>query len=208
LNNVLLTAGVASIILAVVGGGAKAFGVEVPVLDKGGRQIGLALVGVLFLTAAFLFRPNGGGEESARVKAYRQEVLASCRSLQGADADPILAAGNEDGTFDRARLIEALRGQVTASGEVLEELWRRQVPDELRNEADEAQKVADAWLARTRKEINKIRSRVPPRFTFQQMFALLGQLNTALRAPASRLDGSLARLAGQQCGVPAPTSSP
>lgn len=208
MNNVLLTAGVASIILAVVGGGAKAFGVEVPVLDKRGRQISLALVGVLFLAASFAFRPNGDDGESAEVKAYRQEVLASCRSLQGAGADPILAAGNEDGTFDRGRLIEALRGQVTASGEVLDELWGQPVPEELQNEAHEAQKTADSWLARTRKEIGRVRSRVPARFTFQQMLALLGQLNTALRAPASRLDGALSRLAGRQCAVPAPNSSP
>jgi hypothetical protein len=37
--------------------------------------------------------------------------------------------------------------------------------------------------------------------------ALFGQLDAALRAPASRLEGAMARLAGQPCRVPAPTSS-
>jgi hypothetical protein len=40
-NSVLLTAGVAAIILAVVGGGAQAFGIKVPVLDSLYRQAAL-----------------------------------------------------------------------------------------------------------------------------------------------------------------------
>jgi hypothetical protein len=53
MNNVLVSAGAASIILAVVGGGAKAFGVEVPVLNSIYRQVALALVGVAFRAPPF-----------------------------------------------------------------------------------------------------------------------------------------------------------
>jgi hypothetical protein len=198
---------VASIILAVVGGGAKAFGVEVPVLDKRSRQIGLAVVGVLFLVGSYVLRSNGDSQESADVVAYRQEVLATCRSIQGAGSNPVLAAANDDGTFDRDRFMEALRGQVRASRDVFNQLWKRPVPEALEREAQEAQKAADRLLARTRAQINRIPSQFPAQFTFPQLGALFGQLDAALRAPASRLEGAMARLAGQPCRVPAPTSS-
>jgi hypothetical protein len=66
-NEVLLTAGVAAIIIAVVGGGAKALGIEVRALESGGRQLALGLVGVLFLGLAVALRDDGsGGEDGNR----------------------------------------------------------------------------------------------------------------------------------------------
>jgi hypothetical protein len=47
----LLTAGIACIIAAIVGGGLKAFGIEIPVLDSGRRQAALGAFGVLLLAA-------------------------------------------------------------------------------------------------------------------------------------------------------------
>jgi hypothetical protein len=61
MNSVLLSAGVASVILAVVGGGAQAFGVKVPVLDSLVRQAALGLVGIAFLVLAFAVGEGGGG---------------------------------------------------------------------------------------------------------------------------------------------------
>ena len=46
MNQNLLIAGVACIIAAIVGGGLKAFGFEIPLLNSIGRQILLAIVGV------------------------------------------------------------------------------------------------------------------------------------------------------------------
>jgi hypothetical protein len=207
-NNVLLTAGVASIILAVVGGGAKAFGVEVPVLDKRSRQIGLAIVGVLFLVGSYVLRANGDSQKSGDVVAYRQEVLATCRSIQSTGSNAILAAANDDGTFDRDRFMEALRRQVRASRNVFNQLWERPVPEALEREAQEARKAAIRLQARTTAQIDEIPSQLPAQFTFQQLAALAGQLDAALRAPASRLEGAMARLAGQPCSIPAPTSNP
>jgi hypothetical protein len=207
-NSVLLTAGVASIILAVVGGGAKAFGVEVPVLDKRSRQMGLAIVGVLFLVGSYVLRENGDTQESTDVAAYRQEVLATCRSIQNAGSNPVVAAANGDGTFDRDRLIQGLRSQVRASRDVFTQLWERPIPAALEQEAREAQKAVNRLLARTKAQIDEIPSKVPARLTFQELAALFGQLDAALRAPASRLEGAMARLAGQPCSIPAPTSNP
>lgn len=61
MNNVLLTAGVASVILAVVGGGAQAWGLTVPVLDSVRRQALLGLAGIVFLVMAFAAGEGGGG---------------------------------------------------------------------------------------------------------------------------------------------------
>jgi hypothetical protein len=202
MNDVLLTAGVASIILAVVGGGAKAFGVEVPVLDKRSRQIGLGIVGVLFLVGAYLAGSGDGGDDGPEVAAYRQEVLATCRSLQdAASGNPVVAAANDDGTYDRARFISALRGQLRASIEVLKEFWKRPVPQELKADATAARNAADALSARTRTQINQTPSIVPPVFSVQQLAGLIGELNTGLRAPSSRFEGAMSRLAGQPCRV-------
>jgi hypothetical protein len=80
-NEVLLTAGAAAVIIAVVGGGAKALGVEVPVLKSGRRQVALGLVGVVFLGAAVVLGDDGNDGPDASVEGYREEVLATCRAL-------------------------------------------------------------------------------------------------------------------------------
>jgi hypothetical protein len=210
MNNVLLSAGAACVILAIVGGGAKAFGVEVPVLSSVGRQVSLGIVGIGFLAAAYFVGngPAGSKPGNPAVAAYRQRVLAACRAAQsGASGNPLIAAANSDGTFDRGRLIAGLRDQITASNSVWEELWRHPVPNELRGEASAAQRAAKDKISQTRAAVNKIPSQLPAPFTFEEFAAFAGRLDAALRAPASRLEGAMAELAGQPCGVPAPTAS-
>ncbi len=75
MNEVLLSAGVASIIIAIVGGGAQAFGVNVPVLQSRARQAALGLVGVAFLVTAVVVGEGGGngsnGDGQLEVQAGR-----------------------------------------------------------------------------------------------------------------------------------------
>jgi hypothetical protein len=52
-KNTLLTAGLVCVIGAIIGGGFKAFGIEVPIIPSLRRQTGLALIGVLLLGAAY-----------------------------------------------------------------------------------------------------------------------------------------------------------
>jgi hypothetical protein len=55
MDNVFLVAGIACLIAAVVGGGLKAFGIEIPILKSGARQFGLGVLGVtLILAGAFI----------------------------------------------------------------------------------------------------------------------------------------------------------
>jgi hypothetical protein len=210
MNSVLLSAGAACIILAVVGGGAKAFGVEVPVLSSPARQLALAVVGILFLAAAYVLRETAPGSkpQDPAVAAYRQEVLAACRSAQGAaSGNALFAASNNDGTFDRTRFIAALRDQLAASRDVWEQLWQRPVPRQLKEEAAAAHQAADDAIAKTEAAIDKIPGQLSRQFTLAQFAAFANRLDAELRAPTSRFQGAMARLAGQPCNVPAPTPS-
>lgn len=106
MNEVLLTAGVAAVIIAVVGGGAKALGFEVPVLESGRRQLALGLVGFVFLGAAVALRDDGSDGPDASVQGYRQEVLATCRALPRGQPTP-----TEGVTFEKDAYLDDLRTQ-------------------------------------------------------------------------------------------------
>jgi hypothetical protein len=212
-NNVLLSAGAACVIVAIVGGGAKAFGVEVPVLGSVRRQVALGIAGIGFLAAAFVVGSGPTGSSPANpvnpaVVAYRQEVLAACRTAQsGASGNALMAAANSDGTFDRDRFMAALRDQITASSSVWQDLWKHPAPNELRAEASAAQQAANDEITQTRAAVDKIPAQLPARFTIEELAAFSGRLDAALRAPTARLEGALAELAGQPCGVPTPAAS-
>src|SRR5205823_3025962 len=52
MDGALTTAGIACIIGAVIGGGLKAFGIEIPVIQSRVRQLALAVVGVVLLVGS------------------------------------------------------------------------------------------------------------------------------------------------------------
>jgi len=53
MSNSIITAGIACIVAAIVGGGLKAFGIEIPALSSLRRQMLLAMFGALLLSAQF-----------------------------------------------------------------------------------------------------------------------------------------------------------
>jgi hypothetical protein len=57
MESTLLTAGLACLIAAVIGGGLKAFSIEIPLLASWPRQIGLFVLGLLLCVIAFTMRP-------------------------------------------------------------------------------------------------------------------------------------------------------
>jgi PASTA domain len=63
MNTVLLSAGAACVIIAVVGGGASAFGVEIPLIEDLRRQVLLFVVGLAFLGAAIALDNGDGGSK-------------------------------------------------------------------------------------------------------------------------------------------------
>jgi hypothetical protein len=54
----LLTTGIACLLAAIVGGGLKALGFEIPILQSGKRRALLAGLGVILLIAASMARPH------------------------------------------------------------------------------------------------------------------------------------------------------
>jgi hypothetical protein len=58
MNSTLLCAGLACVVGAIVGGGLKAFGIEVPLLHSKKRQVLLAVFGIISLLAAYAFRES------------------------------------------------------------------------------------------------------------------------------------------------------
>lgn len=61
METILLSAGIACVIAAIVGGGLKAFNIEIPLLDTVNRQVLLFMAGALFMAVALMF-PQLGGE--------------------------------------------------------------------------------------------------------------------------------------------------
>jgi hypothetical protein len=197
MNSVLLTAGAACIIIAVVGGGAKAFGVEVPVLNSRVRQLALGLVGVAFLGAAFVVG-NGDNGTNAEVRGYRQEVLATCRSLQG-----IRESGapqpDENGQFHRDSFVALLRSQLDSSRSVLADLWKLRVPAALKDDASDARHAANRLLKRTKTALDRLVSDLPETFDLFSLPQIAQQLNSELEPPSARFERSMSRLAGAAC---------
>jgi hypothetical protein len=203
MNNVLVSAGAASIILAVVGGGARAFGVEVPVLDSVARQVALGLVGVVFLVAAFVVGDGGNDGKDGKVQAYRQEVLAACRSIrQGSGLPPL----NNDGSVDRDAYVSWLGGKLDASQSILGSLWKRPVPDRLKDHAADAEQNANDLLKRSRAAVSRLQLELPSRFALLPPPAAIQGVENELREPNARFEGSMSLLAGQACTPTAPVA--
>jgi len=197
-NDVLLTAGAASVILAVVGGGARAFGVEVPVLDSIRRQVGLAVVGVAFIVAAVVFADGGGGNDgsSHEVKVYRQQVLASCRALPR-DALPPL---DNDGSISRDAFIAWARGQVSESEQILSALWKRDVPGDLAKDADQTHGDADALASATDTALDRLEAALPSHFSVVlNPPQPLRDFNGELAGPSATFEASMSALADAPC---------
>jgi hypothetical protein len=196
MNNVLLTAGVAAIILAVVGGGAQAFGVEVPIISSRLRQVALGLVGVAFIALAFVVGDEGSGRPSDKVLAYRQEVLAACRSLHDLGGSP---TPDQEGMFDRELFLAFTKSQFGSAEEVLANLWSRPVPRELKDDRAEARQDANNLFRRARKALDRLAPGLPERFDYFRGVAFFQQLNNELREPAARVEASMSRLAAEPC---------
>jgi len=206
-NTTLVTAGVAALIIAVVGGGASVFGATVPVIPTLRRQVALGLVGVAFLVAAVLLRTDhDGGRTSKAVKAYQQLVVAACSDI--AQSGGGLRPFNSDGTVDRAPYLGWLRGNVATGKEILNALWERPVPDELKDARATAHDDARDYFEKVRTGLNQLEQSLPASFPLiPNPPAVLSQVNAELAAPSARLNGSMSELAGHTCRTGQTTTS-
>jgi hypothetical protein len=197
-NEVLLTAGVAAIFIAVVGGGAKALGFEVPVLESGRRQLALGLVGVVFLGGAVVLRDDGSDGPDPSVQGYRQEVLATCRALPREQPTP-----TEGVTFEKDAYLDDLRTQRISWESSLTELWQQDVPDSLREDEGAAEtataRLVDSWEV----ALKRLEQQLPASFDFVAAARYARSAGAVLAAPASSWERAMSRLAGAACTPPA-----
>lgn len=199
MNTVLLTVGAASVVLAIVGGGGKVLGVELPPV-KGWRRITvLALAGLGFLLAAYVTRPGPApGPDPQAVKAYRAATAQTCRSL-AANKAGLMSAANPDGTFDRTRLQRVLRSQLDGARTILAQQWQLNVPDGLSADAQSARAASDRLLAASDAQITAIPRSLPQTITVPQLQQWGNDLSAKLSGPNTALQSALSQISEQPC---------
>jgi hypothetical protein len=213
-NNVLLTAGVACLILAVVGGGGKVLEVELPVIVTPSKLVVLALLGCVFLAGAYFTRnqptspqvtqPASPQGESQEVRDYRAAVAVTCANIVVPTTNALLVAGNDDGTHtgDRDRLQAALFSQLAVSQETMDQLWRRPLPKELADDARSARSVSDRYLEDTRARLDAMRTELPKKMSFQDLLQWADDFSAKIRSSGVQFQTEMSRLAGSPCTPP------
>jgi hypothetical protein len=217
MNNILLTAGVACIILATIGGGGTVLGINLPKIAKPSKLVFLALLGCGFLVGAYLLRdqptspqatqPASPQGESQEVRDYRAAVAVTCANM-APKMGLFMAAGNEDGTgtFDRDRLQTALSKQIAASQATMDQMWRRPVPKELAEDYRIARSVSDHYFMDTRAQIAAIRTELPKTMSLQDLLGWANDFSVKLRGGEVEFQTEMSKLAGSPCTPPtAPT---
>ncbi|SRR5260221_2633950 len=63
MQTTFLTAGIACVIAAIIGGGLKAFGIDIPVFRSTKRQLALGVLGASFICVAFALQPRSVAQE-------------------------------------------------------------------------------------------------------------------------------------------------
>lgn len=202
MNEVLLTAGAGCVIIAVVGGGAKAFGIDIPVIENPRRQIALFVVGIAFLVGAVAL-DNAGGDpvgDDAEAKAYRQEVRATCSVLSRQQFPP----QNSDRSYDRDAVIRWFKQRLIPSWRsVASELWKRPTPDRLEDEAKRARGSADAYFININEVANRLGAELPARFDQTRLQAFFSDLYAEVATASGRFESAMRVLADERCIRPA-----
>lgn len=100
----LLTGGIACIIAAIAGGGLKAFGIEIRVLDSGRRQLALGAFGLLLVAAGLQLRgffPFTGTSPPPTTETSAPATLAAnCRPEWFGSSPPDRVTAVESGAAD------------------------------------------------------------------------------------------------------------
>lgn len=212
MNTVLLTAGVVALMAAVIGGGLKAFNIELPVLQSRAVRAALGGLGIAFLVAAFVLREDDGGGPDAAVERYQRQVVAACNAVRGN------AARNSLGTpkpsfdvegdvptgslvYDRERVISGVRSTLAANRRRLKLLFDKPPPDSLRDEAKVARERFDAYARESRAFSSTVARELPEDPTSDQIDEVFGPFVDRSDVVTAPLEDAMTRLAGQECSI-------
>jgi hypothetical protein len=201
MNTVLLSAGVACVIAAVVGGGLKAFHIEVPVVSSLRRQALLFVVGLGFLASAWVLRDQPSGPDEATV-AYRQLAVATCgriAKIHTADMPFDVIDLSANGIrFHKGPLVRELRRRQSAEQAEFAALWAHSTPAGLRSREELANRVTGEWLSRVDEQIQTLKATAHNPVSQADGEVLDKSGDAALRA---RVNDAMTALAGLDCPV-------
>lgn len=202
MNSVLLTAGVVCVIAAVVGGGLKAFGIDVPVVNSLRRQFLLFVVGLGFLVAAWVLRDGGADGPDENVTEYRQRAAGSCERVVAIsqaelplDVLEVSASGVQ---FRKQPLLRELRSRRSAIAAELTSLWAVEAPAALQERRESAEQATGEWLRRFEERIGVLAENAPELLAQEDVEAFSETDDAALRATTN---DAMTALAGQNCPV-------
>src|SRR5262249_52992378 len=88
---------------------------------------------------------------------------------------------------------------IATSEGILNTLWNRPVPDELKDEQAKARDDANNLVKATRAGVDRFEQALPTQFSLFSLPPVFQQVNAELSAPSSQLNGSMSELAGQTC---------
>lgn len=205
MNTVLLTAGVVALLAAVIGGGLKAFDVEMPVLKSSGVRVSLGVLGIAFVGGAVMLRENSSSE--AGEARYQRQVTATCnavRRLSSRDVlgQPLRYDEAKDGfTFDRDAMLARSRAILDGRERRINLLLAKPAPDSLRSRAEAVRRQLDSYVRKTRSGLEELRSALPSSFTLRELEAAGLPYEAQSDEVAARLEDAMTRLADRECAL-------
>jgi hypothetical protein len=201
MNPVLLSAGVACVIAAVVGGGLKAFDIEVPVVSSLRRQVLLFVIGLGFLASAWALRATTNQPDEATT-AYRQLAAATCGRIVAIntgdmpfDAIDLSASGIR---YHKGPLVRELRRRQSAKKSELAALWTHAPPADLRAVQEQAKSLTADWLRRVDQQIRTLQAKAHDPVSQAEANALDTDSDATVRAD---VNDAMTSLAGKDCPV-------
>lgn len=212
MNTVLLTAGVVALMAAVIGGGLKAFNVEVPVLQSRGVRISLGALGVIFLVAAFVLRDDAGSGADQSAERYQRQVVATCNAVRrngsrnsiGTPRPSFDLEGETPSanlTYERDRVVAGVRNALAANRRRLKLLFDKPAPDSLRDEEQVARERFDAYARESRAFSSTVARTLPDNPTPEQIDQTMAPLQDRADAVIAPLEDAMTRLAGEECSI-------
>ncbi len=201
MNTVLLTAGVVALMAAVIGGGLKAFNIEIRVLSSRAVRFALGLLGVAFLVAAVALRDDGGGGNEAQDR-YQRQVVATCNGVRAVVArddpgTPQVAPGGI--TYDRDTFISRGRTNLAAIERRFALLLDKPAPDSLRSEADTVRDRTQDFGSQNRRIFSELQRALPSTFTLERFDTAARPLQDRADNVLARLEDAMTQLAGRDC---------